>query len=408
MTAGEAVSAMLGQLQPTETVDRLQLVDVWLVDPLTGREGPADLTIENGILSRLSWLEAAGRDLSDARLLLLPGLIDLGAHLGPELEQLETPASATEAASHGGYTSLVGAVSLQALGMEWPHQPLSAGEGEAAEGIAAAVLGLRGVPAEAEAEAVARALYELRDRAAESGPADVAPLHLANLSTSAAAELVAAARAEGLPVSCDVTAQHICMHDGWLGGDRRFSWEAAGSPWSGGPAEAEPYHPATRLDPPLRSAAEAVSLAAAVTSSAVQAISTGHRPRDEAAVALPYGEVPPGISSIETCLPLVLAAVDAGVLPMMTAVRALTSGPAAIAELPSPAVHEGARANLVLVDRGAEWLVDGHSLRSHGRNTPLLGRSLRGRVLLTLAQGTVAWLDEEVAQARREESSVRR
>ncbi|MDQ3938373.1 MAG: dihydroorotase family protein, partial [Chloroflexota bacterium] len=173
---------------------------------------------------------------------------------------------------------------------------------------------------------------------------------------------------------------------------------AADSPWSGLPAAASPYHPATRVDPPLRSPADALLLADALSVGHVQALTSGHSPRGPEDADLPYGEVPPGVSTIETCLPLALAAVDAGVVPLLVAARALTSAPAEIAQLrEGQPLSEGMTADLVLVDRQREWKIDRRSLHSHGRNTPLFASVLRGQVLLTIAEGRVAWLEEENA-----------
>lgn len=380
-------------------LERLNLERAWYVDPLTGTERPARLTVADGRVVALEW-RAAGDDAAagDDRLLLLPGLIDLSSEAD---EEITAPA-------HGGFTRVVSAAEQEALGMVRAHQPLSAGMGEAGAGVPAMILGLRGVPTDAEAEDVRRLLDELRERVAEMGPADAPPLHIAHVSTAASVDLVRAARREGLPVSCDVTVQHICLHDGWLGGDRRFSWQAAASPWIGTPAAAPPYDPATRVDPPLRSPADALALAAAIADGTVQAISSGHAPRDEADLARPYGEVPPGISAVETCLSLVLAAVDAGLLTLVSAVRALTSGPAVIAGFqPGAGLAVGMPADFVLVDRGAEWLVDDRSLQSTARNTSLLGRILPGRVLLTVAVGRTTWLDTDAAQATRDLWSIR-
>jgi dihydroorotase len=92
----------------------------------------------------------------------------------------------------------------------------------------------------------------------------------------------------------------------------------------------------------------------------------------------------------------VLAAVDAGHLTLLRAIEALTSGPAAVLadrtrRAPSPGLIEGALADLVVVDRADAWTVTREGLASKGKNSPLIGRSLPGRVLLTMAAGRVAY-----------------
>lgn len=269
---------------------------------------------------------------------------------------------------------------------------------EANEGLTATILGLQGAPAGAEAAGAARAIAVLRQVVAEA-PHPVRPrLHLAHVSTRLALDVVRAAKAEGLPVTCDVTPYHLTLHEGWVAGDRRYAWDIGDAPWAGGPADAGPYDSSTRVDPPLRSATDAMALLAGVEDGTVDAIATDHAPHRSIDKDVPYGEALPGISGLETALSLVLAAVDAGALSLGAAVRALTSGPwkvlgGAEGPLEEPALREGALADLLVVDRADRWTVTGKKLASKGRNTPLLGCSLAGVVLLTVAGGRIAYMD---------------
>ena len=113
---------------------------------------------------------------------------------------------------------------------------------------------------------------------------------------------------------------------------------------------------------------------------------------------LPFGEAVPGIAGLETALGLVLEAVAAGRLGLARAMRALSVGPYRVLDgarhgLAEPALRQGASADLVVFDRGDRWTVDRAALRSRAGNTPFGGRSLPGRVLLTVSRGRVAWLD---------------
>ncbi len=302
-----------------------------------------------------------------------------------------------------------------ALGLpvvEHPEEPQLTAGAEAHEGLAATILGLRGWPVSGEAGAVARDLAILADVVREV-PAGLSPrLHLTHLSCGESVELVRRAKAGGLPVTCDVTPHHLALHDGWLGGDRRFAWEVGGSPWAGGAGEALPYDPATRVNPPLRSAGDALALARGLTDGTIDAIATDHAPRTTVEKAVEFGDAAPGISGIETALGLALAAVRAGLIDLMTLARAFTVGPLAV--LPrhvltaatgtgdgTPAragsLEAGALADLVVVDRATDWTVTPEALLSKGKNSPLLDRRLPGRVLLTVAQGRFAYLDPEVA-----------
>jgi dihydroorotase len=109
-----------------------------------------------------------------------------------------------------------------------------------------------------------------------------------------------------------------------------------------------------------------------------------------------FGLAANGISGLETALGALLAAVDADRISLAVALGALTSGPAAVLGPRlgrSFGLVEGAPADLVVFDRGDEWTVDGGSLASRGKNTPLIGRALSGRVLMTLAGGRLAYGD---------------
>ncbi|MET1231780.1 MAG: dihydroorotase [Candidatus Limnocylindrales bacterium] len=461
-----------------EVVERLDLERVWLVDPVAGREGAADVRVEDGRISALEWLA----DDADAppTTLVLPGLTDLHVHARePGDEDAETVATAMTAAAHGGFTriclmpntrpaidtaaavgqllataassgqpvrvevlaattagragaSLAPMAELAAAGaigftddgapvsdaallrnalayagglglpiVEHAEDRALTDGAEMHDGVTATILGLRGWPAAAEVSAVARAIAVLEE-VAEGAPSDAPPrLHVTHLSTGAAVDLVRAAKATGLAVSCDVTPHHLALHDGWVAGDRRWAWQAIDEPWAGGSPEALPYDTATRVNPPLRTPADAAALAAGLRDGTIDAIATDHAPHTAVAKDVEYGDAANGISGLETALGQLLAAVEAGVLDVLTVVRALTVGPTRVLDGagsgPVPGetgLMVGALADLVLVDRSQPWRVEPSSLRSLGRNTPLLGRELPGRVLMTVAAGRLAWADE--------------
>jgi dihydroorotase len=262
---------------------------------------------------------------------------------------------------------------------------------EAHDGPIATVLGLRGWPTAAEVTAVARDIAVLAD-VVRDVPA--ARLHLTHVSTRAALEAVRSARAAGLPVTCDVTPHHLAMTDEWVAGTRRFAWEAAGDPWHDRALTAPPFDPSTRVNPPLRRPDDAAACLEALLDGTAGAVATDHAPHTAVDKAVEFGLAANGISGLETAIGILLALVDAGRLPLRTAVAALTTGPARVLgpRAPhAPALAEGAPADLVVIDRSESWVVMPATLASLGKNTPLLGRSLPGRVLLTLAAGRVAY-----------------
>jgi dihydroorotase len=290
-----------------------------------------------------------------------------------------------------------GALGLPVI--DHPEDPSLTEGAEASDGYVATVLGLKGWPVAAEAGAVARAIEVLAEVA---GDVPGARLHLTHVSTSASLAHVRAAKAAGLPVTCDVTPHHLGLADEWIAGSRRWSWEAVADdgtsrdPWADGVLSGPPFDAALRVNPPLRPASDAVACLAAVADGTADAIATDHAPHTEVDKHVEFGWAATGISGIETALATVLAAVDAGRLPLARAVAALTTGPARVLgdrHGVRPGLREGEPADLVVVDRSAGWTVTPASLRSRGKNSPLLGRELRGVVRLTLAGGRVAYED---------------
>ena len=261
---------------------------------------------------------------------------------------------------------------------------------EANDGLVATVLGLRGWPAAAEEAAVGRDLAILAEVVRD---VPGARLHLTHLSTAGALDLVRRAKAAGLPVTCDVTPHHVALSDEWLAGARRWAWEASGDPWRDGVLRASPYDSSLRVNPPLRSPADAAACLEALVDGTADAVATDHAPHTRVDKEVEFGLAANGISGLETALGLLLAAVDAGKLPLGRAIEALTTGPAQVLGRRlggAPGLVEGKPADLVVFDRGETWRVTPGALASRGKNTPLVGRDLAGRVLLTIAGGRLA------------------
>jgi len=286
-----------------------------------------------------------------------------------------------------------------ALGLpivDHPEDPTLTDGAEASEGYVATVLGLKGWPVAAEAGAVARAIAVLEDVVRDEPGAR---LHLTHVSTGAALAHVRAAKAAGLPVTCDVTPHHLGLSDEWIAGARRWAWDAvdetgaARDPWTGGVLAAAPFDPSLRVNPPLRPAADAAACMAALRDGTADAIATDHAPHTDVDKHVEFGYAANGISGIETAIGIVLAAVAAGGLPLTRAIEVLTAGPARILGQRlgrAPGLREGEVADLVVVDRAASWVVGPDTLRSKGRNSPLMGRELPGVVRLTIAGGRIA------------------
>jgi dihydroorotase len=263
---------------------------------------------------------------------------------------------------------------------------------EANEGFVSTVLGLRGWPAAAEEAAVARDLAILAE-VVRDVPA--ARLHLTHLSTAGAIDLVRRAKAARLPVTCDVTPHHLALTDEWVAGARRWAWEATSDPWGDDVITAAPFASSLRVNPPLRAPSDAAACREALLDGTADAVATDHAPHTLVDKEVELGLAANGISGIETALGVLLAAVDAGRVPLMRAVEALTTGPAGVlgrrfVDRPVGLV-EGERADLVVFDRSEAWTVTPEALLSRGKNSPFIGRTLAGPVLVTLAGGGVAW-----------------
>ena len=288
--------------------------------------------------------------------------------------------------------------------VEHAEDPTLTGGAEASEGLVATILGLKGWPVAAEVSAVERAIAILESVLAD---ARGARLHLTHVSTAGALDAVRRAKAAGLPVTCDVTPHHLGFTDEWVAGARRWAWDAvdeagaARDPWADGALVAHPYATACRVNPPLRGAADAAACLAALVDGTADAVVTDHAPHTAVDKETEFGLAANGISGLETAVGVLLAAVAAGKLPLARAVAALTTGPATVlGARPGRrgavrGLAEGAPADLVVVDAGDTWRVTPEALASRGKNTPLLGRELAGRVLLTVAHGRLAYRDAE-------------
>jgi dihydroorotase len=149
------------------------------------------------------------------------------------------------------------------------------------------------------------------------------------------------------------------------------------------------------VNPPLRSAGDAAACREALLDGTADAVATDHAPHTAVDKDVEFGLAANGISGIETALGVLLAAVDAGLIPLPRAIESLTTGPAAalgkrFVDRPVGLV-EGEPADLVVFDRSDSWTVSADALVSRGKNSPLIGRQLSGRVLATIAGGRIAY-----------------
>jgi dihydroorotase len=249
--------------------------------------------------------------------------------------------------------------------------------GVIAEGWVATRLGLPGIPAAAEEAMIARdiSLAELTG----------GRLHVAHLSTSGSVALVRQAKERGLRVTAEVCPHHLTITDQWALGGKGSPGDVTG-PLS--------YDTFTKVYPPLRSRHDVEALVDALAEGVIDCVATDHAPHDLASKQVTYQDASFGISVLETALGSLMQLVHQGRISLSTLIQRMTIGPAGILGPDFAALstlQAGTPADVVLFDPHREWRVDPGEFASRGRNTPLAGATLRGRVVATLVEGQIVF-----------------
>jgi len=240
-----------------------------------------------------------------------------------------------------------------------PEDAHLARDGIAHEGQVAARLGLTPVPVTAETIGLMRILELVR--------ATRARVHVTRLSSGRALELMRAAKAEGLPVSCDVAVHHIHMTELDIG----F------------------FDAQCRVVPPFRDMRDREAIRTALKDGTIDAICSDHAPVDEDEKALPFGEAEPGVTAVELLVPLTLKWAREEKIDLAQALARITSGAAGALNLAYGRLSTGGPADLMLLAPDEYWRVAPDTLLSQGKNTPFIGYELQGRVRATLVAGVV-------------------
>lgn len=278
-----------------------------------------------------------GEALAEISALKAAGCVGVSNGLAPMANALVTRRALEYAASLGMTVHVV------------PLDAALANNGCAHEGAIATRLGLASIPVAAEAVAMRQWLSLVEDTGAR--------VHFGRLSSARAIELLGSAKRRGLPVTADVAAHQLFMTDAALEG----------------------FNAMAHVIPPLRSEADRDALRAAVSSGLIDAICSDHQPHELDAKTNPLPQTEPGISALETLLPLALRLVQEGLLTPLALAERLAGAPAAILGLAQGGLEFGARADLCLVDATHEWRLDAGTMLSVGRNTPFIGHAFRGR-----------------------------
>ncbi len=421
--------------------------DVRAIDPHRGIDASVDVVIEDGVISRIdaqaaseSMLAAEGAHVVNGEgKWLVPGFVDLRAHLRePGKEYKEDIASGLRAAAAGGYAHIcampdtdpvndrrnvtesivararsvggptlhpIGAITLGRHGEELTEMAdlrdagvvgvsdgnrsvrssavmrraleyarnfdlpvmhhaedhtLTAGA-QMHEGAMSTVLGLRGAPRVAEDIIVARDLMLTE--------ATGARYHLAHVSTEGAVRLLRDAKARGISVTAEVTAHHLMLtHDSLAD-----------------------YDTAYKFVPPLREQRDVEAVRSALADGTIDAIVSDHAPQSSIEKDCEFQAASPGAIGLELVVPVLLRLVDDGSLPLARFIGALTRGPAGVIGLDTPTLETGRGAELCLIDPEMEHTIDRSTLASKCHNSPFVGKSYRGGVVMTMARGRIVY-----------------
>jgi dihydroorotase len=427
---------MIALTQKGSKKESLVVTGARVLDPVEGVDARVDVRIDDGTIAAIGTaLERNGHRVVDANgLVLAPAFVDPHVHLRtPGREDEETIASGTAAAAAGGYCAILAMPNTEpvvdsaavlgslieqaraeavvpvgflasitkgqqgaeltemaeladagAAGFTDDGQPVrSPGlmrralqyasitgrrlalheeepslsrDGQMHEGAVSAELGFTGYPSVAESLMVARDLALARYEAQS--------LHVMHVSARESVELIAAAE----HVTAEVTPHHLCLTD-----------EAVRS-----------LDANLKMNPPLRSAEDRAALIDALRSGAISCVATDHAPHARHEKEVPFEEAPFGVTGLETAFAaLYTHLVEPGLLPLETLLERMSAGPARAYGLAVPRIAVGASANLVLLDENASWQVTESGFRSRSVNSWLLGKTLRGRVRVTVADGRV-------------------
>ena len=420
-----------------------------VVDPLCQIEALADILIEDGKITAIgSNLPSDGAEVIDVTgKIVTPGLIDMHVHLRePGFEGKETIASGTRAAARGGFTSVacmpntrpvaddqtvikfiveraketgmvnvfpIGAITKGSKGEELAEMadlkangavafsddgsPVSSpavmrramqyskmvglpiishcedkdmvASGLMHEGYMSTILGLRGISSAAEEIMVARdiILAELTG----------CLLHLAHISTAGSVRLVREAKSRGLAVTAEATPHHFTLTDETVAN----------------------YSTATKVNPPLRTSEDVAAIKQGLADGTIDVIATDHAPHTLEEKDVEYQYAPFGMVGLETAVGLIFTELIApGILTLSEAIKKLTVNPAKILGINKGTLAVGADADITVIDPNLEETVDASQFLSKGKNSPFVGRRLKGLPIMTVVGGRIVMHDRVIAE----------
>lgn len=430
-----------------------------VIDPTNDLDAVRDVQIEEGKIALVSEsIAPKGLPVVDASgLVLTPGFVDLHCHLRePGLEYKETIATGTRAAVRGGFSTVCsmantvpvvdslatvafildrakdaaaarvyplaavtqgfGGTQLVEMGalaeagvvafsddgvpvadarmmrhaLEYSllvgkpivnhcEDPSLAHGGVMNEGLTSLRLGLSGMPAEAEETMVARDALLARRTGAH--------VHIAHVSTEGSVQIIRAAKQQGIRITAEVTPHHLTLTDEIVAESLQTAGEAALA-----------YDTSAKVNPPLRTEADIYALIEGLNDGTIDAIATDHAPHSTTDKLCEFSEADSGISCLETAFSQAYQLVQDGRIMLQTLISKLTLEPSRVFGLPTGTLAPGALADLALLDLEGKWTVDPSAFASKGKNTPIAGATLPGRVAMTFVDGRPVHVAEEYAE----------
>jgi len=236
-----------------------------------------------------------------------------------------------------------------------------ANNGCAHEGRVATRLGLPGIPEAAETAAVARDLALIEQTGVRA--------HFCRLTTGRAVQMVARAQFDGAPITADVAIPYLYLSE----------------------VDISDFDSQCHLLPPLRTVEDRLRLRNALQQGALSAICSDHQPHELDAKLGPFPATEPGVSGLDSLLPLGLQLVNEQSIGLSELIHRLTAGPAKILGLPYGTLAVGATADICIFHPELTWQLDTGTMQSRGHNTPFMGRELKGRVTHTLLAGNLVY-----------------
>lgn len=222
-------------------------------------------------------------------------------------------------------------------------------------------LGLPAAPAVAEVMIVERdiRLVELTG----------ARYHFGQISTAASLDAIAKAKAQGLPITCGVSAHHLALNEFDIG----------------------TYFTFMKVKPPLRAESDREAMVEGVASGLIDVIVSSHNPQAADTKRQPFAQAAFGAAGLETLLPVALGLYHDDKADLLHVLKAMTAAPAKLLGLASGKLAKGAPADLVVIDPDAPFVVDPNKLHSRARNTPFKGRKFQGHAVKTFVAGNLVF-----------------